>query len=179
MASQIRTSARNFRPLCSNPAKWPHRTCGLYGTRFQVALLIPVLRRQWQPLQFFIPIQYFNGLYIHFDLTTSKASCPRVIRTTFPTNATCIGLAASLWRLEMLDCNLSLYRSIYSGSWDCTVRIWSKETLRRVSLLAFPDWVTAAKPRASNLLVHLLVCRSSAFENLQASPLLFPEVWTT
>ena len=48
-------------------------------------------------------------------------------------------------------------RCIYSASWDCTVRIWNRETLRRESLLAFPDWVHAAKPRGG----HLLVCPSS------------------
>ena len=45
-------------------------------------------------------------------------------------------------------------RSIYSASWDCTVRIWNRETLRRESLLAFPDWVHCAKPRGGHLLVR-------------------------
>lgn len=46
-------------------------------------------------------------------------------------------------------------RILYSGSWDCSVRLWNKATLRREALLAFPDWVHQAKPCGTSLLVSL------------------------
>ena len=45
-------------------------------------------------------------------------------------------------------------RLVWSGSWDHSVRVWAREDLRPLSLLAFPDWVTAALPRAHHLLVQ-------------------------
>ena len=37
--------------------------------------------------------------------------------------------------------------NIFSGSWDYSVRVWSRATLRQLALLSFPDWVDCLAPR--------------------------------
>jgi WD40 repeat protein len=37
--------------------------------------------------------------------------------------------------------------NIFSGSWDYSVRVWSRDTLKQLALLSFPDWVDCLAPR--------------------------------
>lgn len=37
--------------------------------------------------------------------------------------------------------------NIFSGSWDYSVRVWSRTTLKQLALLSFPDWVDCLAPR--------------------------------
>jgi WD40 repeat protein len=49
--------------------------------------------------------------------------------------------------------------NIFSGSWDYSVRVWSRATLQQLALLSFPDWVDCLAPRWSKsamTLVNLL-----------------------
>ena len=48
----------------------------------------------------------------------------------------------------------TLHRCIYSGSWDYTVRIWGRTTLRTLSVLPCADWVWGVCPRGRHLLVR-------------------------
>lgn len=69
---------------------------------------------------------------------------------------------------------------LYSGSWDCTVRVYSKETWDCVSVLAYDDWVYSIAARGSQLLVSagVAVCVhdictgqvTRKFENLHDGP---------
>ena len=46
--------------------------------------------------------------------------------------------------------------NIFSGSWDYSVRVWSRATLQQLALLSFPDWVDCLTPRWVNLMTTLV-----------------------
>lgn len=46
---------------------------------------------------------------------------------------------------------------MYSGSWDYTVRIWSRSRLKCLSVIPCSDWVWGVCPRGKNLLVRLML----------------------
>ena len=54
-------------------------------------------------------------------------------------------------KTQMNDAGLcaAACRCLYSGSWDYSVRIWSRTRLRTLSVLSCADWVWGVCPRAS------------------------------
>ena len=44
----------------------------------------------------------------------------------------------------MLSVLLARRRCIYSGSWDYSVRVWSRSRLTETALLSYDDWCAAA-----------------------------------